>query len=92
MAREVTNTEIEKAMFNIGDNKAPGPDGYTSTFFEKAWKVVEADVCLAIKEFSITGKLLVKDIDNILKGFLWCKGEIKRGKAKKGKTLNRLNG
>nr|GFA60763.1 hypothetical protein [Tanacetum cinerariifolium] len=36
MAREVTDTEIKKAMFNFEDNKAPGPDGYTFTFFEKA--------------------------------------------------------
>ncbi|GKC61007.1 RNA-directed DNA polymerase, eukaryota, reverse transcriptase zinc-binding domain protein, partial [Tanacetum coccineum] len=27
-------------------------------------------------------KAVVKDIDKVLKGFLWCKGEIKRGKFK----------
>nr|GEY67491.1 RNA-directed DNA polymerase, eukaryota, reverse transcriptase zinc-binding domain protein [Tanacetum cinerariifolium] len=27
-------------------------------------------------------KTVVKEIDKVLKGFLWCKGEIKRGKAK----------
>ncbi|GKE75067.1 hypothetical protein Tco_1537108, partial [Tanacetum coccineum] len=29
MVREVTNHEIKTAMFDIGENKASGPDGYT---------------------------------------------------------------
>ncbi|GKA82383.1 hypothetical protein Tco_0789131 [Tanacetum coccineum] len=55
---KVTDTEIKNAIFDIGDSKAPGPDGYTSTFFKKAWKIVGKDVCLAIKEFFNTEKLL----------------------------------
>ncbi|GJU65564.1 putative RNA-directed DNA polymerase, eukaryota, reverse transcriptase zinc-binding domain protein [Tanacetum coccineum] len=35
MVRHVTNDEIKRAMFDISDDKAPGPDGYTSTFFKK---------------------------------------------------------
>ncbi|GJY15340.1 RNA-directed DNA polymerase, eukaryota, reverse transcriptase zinc-binding domain protein [Tanacetum coccineum] len=58
MVREITNLEIKNAMFNIGDNKAPGPDGYASTFYKKAWKIVGKDVCMAIKEFFNTGKFL----------------------------------
>ncbi|GJZ00683.1 RNA-directed DNA polymerase, eukaryota, reverse transcriptase zinc-binding domain protein [Tanacetum coccineum] len=58
MVREITDSEIKNAMFSIGDTKAPGPDGFTSTFFKKAWGIVGSDVCLAIKEFFQTGKLL----------------------------------
>ncbi|GJT00726.1 RNA-directed DNA polymerase, eukaryota, reverse transcriptase zinc-binding domain protein [Tanacetum coccineum] len=58
MIKEVTDSEIKNALFDIGDNKAPGPDGYNSTFFKKAWKIVIKDVCMAIKEFFTTGKLL----------------------------------
>ncbi|GJY09973.1 hypothetical protein Tco_0378158 [Tanacetum coccineum] len=35
MIRQVTNNEIKQAMFDIGDDKAPGPDGYSSAFFKK---------------------------------------------------------
>ncbi|GJY45973.1 RNA-directed DNA polymerase, eukaryota, reverse transcriptase zinc-binding domain protein, partial [Tanacetum coccineum] len=35
MIREVTDKEIKDALFDIGDNKAPGPDGYSSVFFKK---------------------------------------------------------
>ncbi|GJY16874.1 RNA-directed DNA polymerase, eukaryota, reverse transcriptase zinc-binding domain protein [Tanacetum coccineum] len=51
MVREVTNNEIKEAMFDIGDNRALGPDGYTSLFFKKEWKVMGSDVCDAVKEF-----------------------------------------
>lgn len=45
-------------MFNIGDDKTPGPDGYTSTFYKKSWDIVGKDVTKAVKEFFRTRKLL----------------------------------
>ncbi|GKB24554.1 hypothetical protein Tco_0863955 [Tanacetum coccineum] len=30
MIRDISNQEVRDAMFSIGDNKAPGPDGYSS--------------------------------------------------------------
>nr|GEW63617.1 hypothetical protein [Tanacetum cinerariifolium] len=35
MIHEVTNEEVKAAMFDIGDDKASSPDGYTLTFFKK---------------------------------------------------------
>jgi len=58
MVHNVTNDEIRKAMFSIGENKAPGPDGFSSAFFKGAWDVVGPDICLAIHEFFRNGKLL----------------------------------
>ncbi|XP_071740164.1 uncharacterized protein [Rutidosis leptorrhynchoides] len=40
------------------DNRASGPDGYTSLFFKKAWDIIGKDVCDAIKEFFSNGRLL----------------------------------
>ncbi|XP_022024438.1 uncharacterized protein LOC110924753 [Helianthus annuus] len=37
MVRQVTRAEVKKAIFSIGENKAPGPDGFTSAFFKHAW-------------------------------------------------------
>ncbi|GJR31762.1 RNA-directed DNA polymerase, eukaryota, reverse transcriptase zinc-binding domain protein [Tanacetum coccineum] len=54
----VTNNEIKTAMFDIGDNKDSGSNGYTSRFFKKAWHIVGEDICKAIKEFFKLGKLL----------------------------------
>lgn len=58
LIKEVSDEEIKLAMFNIGDDKAPGPDGYTSCFFKSAWNVLGKDVISAVKEFFSSGKLL----------------------------------
>nr|GEW62572.1 methylenetetrahydrofolate reductase 1 [Tanacetum cinerariifolium] len=36
MIMEITKYEIREEIFDIEDNKAPGIDGYTSTFFKKS--------------------------------------------------------
>ncbi|GJT38738.1 RNA-directed DNA polymerase, eukaryota, reverse transcriptase zinc-binding domain protein [Tanacetum coccineum] len=58
MVKEVSNAKIRKAMFMIDDNKAPGPDGYSSHFFKKAWHIIGEDVCTAVREFFVTGRIL----------------------------------
>ncbi|XP_022014977.1 uncharacterized protein LOC110914496 [Helianthus annuus] len=40
MIRQVTAEEVKKAIFSIGIDKAPGPDGYTAAFFKSAWPIV----------------------------------------------------
>lgn len=47
--------EIKSAMFSIGGDKAPGPDGYNAVFFQKNWGVVGPDVVLAVQSFFVTG-------------------------------------
>ncbi|GKA21443.1 RNA-directed DNA polymerase, eukaryota, reverse transcriptase zinc-binding domain protein [Tanacetum coccineum] len=35
MVRDITNAKIKSAMFDIGDDRAPGPYGFSSAFFKK---------------------------------------------------------
>ncbi|GJR64260.1 RNA-directed DNA polymerase, eukaryota, reverse transcriptase zinc-binding domain protein [Tanacetum coccineum] len=58
MIRPVLDDEIKHAMFSIEDDKAVGPDGFTSKFFKAAWSVVGSYVCSAVKEFFFSSKLL----------------------------------
>ncbi|GJR29868.1 RNA-directed DNA polymerase, eukaryota, reverse transcriptase zinc-binding domain protein [Tanacetum coccineum] len=58
MVIDVTDKEIKEAMFDIGENKAPGLDGFTFAFFKHSWKIIGKEVCQAIKEFFCSGKLL----------------------------------
>ncbi|GKA27785.1 RNA-directed DNA polymerase, eukaryota, reverse transcriptase zinc-binding domain protein [Tanacetum coccineum] len=58
MVREVNNKEIKEAVFDIDSNKVVGPDGYSSCFFKKSWQIVGEDICKAIKELFINGKIL----------------------------------
>ncbi|KAL0292813.1 UNVERIFIED_CONTAM: Retrovirus-related Pol polyprotein from type-2 retrotransposable element R2DM [Sesamum radiatum] len=54
----VTEEEIKEAFFDISEESAPGPDGYTSLFYKAAWPVIGRDVCEAVKEFFVSGRLL----------------------------------
>ncbi|GKD95824.1 hypothetical protein Tco_1379721, partial [Tanacetum coccineum] len=63
MVRDITNDEIKAAMFDIGDDKASGPDGYTFAFFKKGWSVVGHDVCKAVQDFFSNGCIL-KEINH----------------------------
>nr|GEV85333.1 reverse transcriptase domain-containing protein [Tanacetum cinerariifolium] len=58
MVRDISNSEIKKAMFVIDDNKAPGPDGYTSHFFKKSWDILGDEMCKVVREFVYTGRTL----------------------------------
>jgi hypothetical protein len=54
----VSNDSIKEALFSIGNDKAPGPDGYLSLFFKTAWDMVGNDLCAAIRDFFVSGRLL----------------------------------
>ncbi|KAL2246373.1 UNVERIFIED_CONTAM: hypothetical protein Sindi_2905500 [Sesamum indicum] len=58
--------DIKKAVFDIGEDKAPGPDGYSSGFYKNAWPMVGQEVTKAVLEFFSTGKLLKQINSTIL--------------------------
>ncbi|GJW51000.1 hypothetical protein Tco_0092351 [Tanacetum coccineum] len=58
MCRGISDVEVKNAMFDIEDSKAPGPDGYTARFYKSAWSIIGKDVCKAIQDFFVNGKLL----------------------------------
>jgi hypothetical protein len=39
-----TREEVKKAMFNIGDLKAPGPDGLHAIFYKRFWHIIGEDL------------------------------------------------
>ncbi|GKE75511.1 hypothetical protein Tco_1537552, partial [Tanacetum coccineum] len=58
MVRNISDAEIKNAMFDIEDSKAPSPDGYTTRFYKLAWSIIGKDICQAVREFFLNGKLL----------------------------------
>ncbi|XP_022845369.1 uncharacterized protein LOC111368375 [Olea europaea var. sylvestris] len=65
LTRDITTQEIKDALFSIGDDKSPGPDGYTSCFFKKSWAIVQSDFVGAIKEL-FTSSWLLKQMNNMV--------------------------
>ncbi|GJT61775.1 RNA-directed DNA polymerase, eukaryota [Tanacetum coccineum] len=51
----VSRDEIRRAVWSCGDNKSPGPDGYTFEFFKKYWDLVGSDFCDAVEYFFVNG-------------------------------------
>nr|GEX48806.1 RNA-directed DNA polymerase, eukaryota [Tanacetum cinerariifolium] len=55
MDRSVSRDEIRVAVWNCGENKSPGPDGYTFEFFSRYWRFIGSDFCSAIECFFESG-------------------------------------
>ncbi|GJW80582.1 RNA-directed DNA polymerase, eukaryota [Tanacetum coccineum] len=51
LENSITQDEIHNAVWGYGENKSPGPDGFTFEFFRKFWNVIGADVCVAVEWF-----------------------------------------
>ncbi|GJY11382.1 hypothetical protein Tco_0379567 [Tanacetum coccineum] len=58
MVCPVSTQEVKEANFSMGNDKSPGPDGYTAALFNETWNIVSSDVTKAVQEFFINGKLL----------------------------------
>lgn len=54
----VTKEEIKSAIFGIGNETAPGPDGFPAGFFKKNWVLVGDDVVTGVMEFFEKGRIL----------------------------------
>ncbi|KAL2225363.1 UNVERIFIED_CONTAM: putative mitochondrial protein [Sesamum indicum] len=57
--------DVKQAIFDIAEDKAPGPDGFSSGFFKAAWPVVGTEVTRAVLDFFTRGKLL-KQVNSTL--------------------------
>ncbi|XP_060190863.1 uncharacterized protein LOC132620187 [Lycium barbarum] len=58
LCKAVTGEEIYKGLCDIGEDKAPGVDGYNACFYKKAWGAIKEDIIQAVQQFFQSGKLL----------------------------------
>ncbi|KAL0420738.1 UNVERIFIED_CONTAM: hypothetical protein Slati_3096700 [Sesamum latifolium] len=58
LIRPFTREEVKADLFDIEEDRAPGPDGYSSGFFKVAWPIIGDEVTRAVLDFFATGRLL----------------------------------
>nr|GEZ43139.1 RNA-directed DNA polymerase, eukaryota [Tanacetum cinerariifolium] len=49
--KPISVEEIKVAVWDCGENKSPGPDGYTFEFYRHFWDLISIDFCAAITYF-----------------------------------------
>ena len=49
--RDPFEEEIGVAVFGLGAEKSPGPDGFPIIFFQKIWDLVKEDILLLFSQF-----------------------------------------
>lgn len=60
LIKPVTGDEIRNALWSINGDKALGPDGYNSMFYQKNWEVVCQDLINAVTAFFANGYILTE--------------------------------
>ncbi|KAK8577489.1 hypothetical protein V6N13_027761 [Hibiscus sabdariffa] len=60
LVREFSDEEIRSAFFEQGNDKSPGPDGYSACFFKTAWDIVGRDFIQTIRFFFAQSKLMAR--------------------------------
>lgn len=44
LTKPVTLEEIRNAVFDIGPDRAPGPDGFTGVFYHQFWPEINSTI------------------------------------------------
>uniref|UniRef100_A0A803P9S3 Reverse transcriptase domain-containing protein n=1 Tax=Cannabis sativa TaxID=3483 RepID=A0A803P9S3_CANSA len=73
LLKEFSKDEVKKAIFAILGIKAPGPDGYTSCFFQDNWDLIGEDISEAVLSLLHTGQILKEINTTVLTLIPKCK-------------------
>jgi len=65
LIKPITDKEIHDAVFQMDPYKAPGSDGFGASFYQDHWAIIKDPLCVAIKDFFRSGKLL-KEVNHTL--------------------------
>ena len=49
LTRDITEDEVQQAVFDIGPHRAPGPDGFPAIFYHQHWEEIKPDIMKEIK-------------------------------------------
>ena len=67
--------QVRTTLFDLNGDKAPGPDGFTTVFWQENWDVVKVDIMKLFKEFHDKGSF-VKSLNSTFIVLIPKKGEV----------------
>jgi hypothetical protein len=60
-----TAKEVERALFMMGASKAPGPDGFTMSFYQHHWDILGPSITREVLDFLNGGTILPDELNRI---------------------------
>lgn len=57
LTARVDSTEVKKTLFSMHPDKSPGPNSFSSGFYQKFWSIISTDMVGMVQKFFITGRL-----------------------------------
>lgn len=58
LSREISLEEVEEAVKEMPNDKAPGPDGFTINFYEACWEIVKLEVWEVVEDSRCSSSIL----------------------------------
>jgi len=55
MIDSFSEEEVKDAVWQCGESKSPGPDGFNFNFIQSCWDMIKSDVMTAVNFFHVTG-------------------------------------
>ena len=68
--------EVVFALFDLNEDKAPGPDGYSLAFWQSSWNLVKKEVMSFFREFHKHGRF-VRSLNSTFLALVPKKGDAK---------------
>nr|GEX25019.1 RNA-directed DNA polymerase, eukaryota, reverse transcriptase zinc-binding domain protein [Tanacetum cinerariifolium] len=66
LIRPISMHELKDDVWSCGNDKAPGPDGFTFSLVERYWEILKTDILEFVSEFFVTGEWSSTNIHNLL--------------------------
>lgn len=51
LTKRITEEEVQEDLFDIGPYKAPGPDGFSTVFYQKFWMDLKPEIMEEVQNF-----------------------------------------